>query len=290
MEIMNTRDALEAFKPRHPDIRPDFTISQGWESYSAAEHAMWDRLFERQSKVLAGRAAPEVLNGMAALTLHGGGIPDFRRLSDALGSRTGWEVVAVPGHVPEAVFFDHLANRRFPAGYFIRRPEQIDYLEEPDVFHDVFGHVPLLVDPVFADFLQKFGELACKAEAHGGLLAMARLYWFTVEFGLTQHENGLRLYGAGIASSSKESVWSLEADTPRRIAFDLPRVLRSDYNIDDLQRTYMVVRDFEQLFEAVSALDLARLAAATDPKIPAGTVVSEDRLLPPNPRVEAAAA
>src|SRR5688572_18046852 len=136
----------------------DWTIPQAWSDYSAAEHAMWDRLFARQSAMLPSRVVPAFMDGLDLLRLSKPGIPDFEELSERLTKATGWRVVAVPGLVPEEIFFEHLANRRFVAGRFIRKPEQIDYLQEPDVFHDVFGHVPLLAHQTFADYMQAYGE------------------------------------------------------------------------------------------------------------------------------------
>jgi phenylalanine-4-hydroxylase len=179
----------------------DWTIDQGWENYTAEEHRVWKTLFERQSKLLPGRACDEFIQGMRNLTMDTDQIPDFRRLSEVLMKRTGWQVVAVPGLVPDEVFFDHLANRRFPAGHFIRKPEELDYLEEPDVFHDVFGHVPMLMHPVFADYMQAYGIGGLRARNLGMLTNLARVYWYTVEFGLIKQSEGLRIYGSGIASS-----------------------------------------------------------------------------------------
>ena len=175
----------------------DWTIDQGWENYTAEEHRVWKTLFERQSKLLPGRACDEFIQGMRNLTMDTDQIPDFRRLSEVLMKRTGWQVVAVPGLVPDEVFFDHLANRRFPAGHFIRKPEELDYLEEPDVFHDVFGHVPMLMHPVFADYMQAYGVGGLRARNLGMLPNLARVYWYTVEFGLIKQSEGLRIYGSG---------------------------------------------------------------------------------------------
>ena len=233
--------------------RPDWTIDQDWDSYSAEEHATWKTLFERQTKLLAGRACDEFLRGMRDLPLSADRIPDFRRLSDVLMQRNGWQVVAVPGLVPDDVFFEHLANRRFPAGQFIRKPHELDYLEEPDVFHDVFGHVPMLMNPDIADYIQAYGEGGLRAQRLGYLDNLARVYWYTVEFGLLQQYDGLRIYGAGIASSYTESVYALEDPAPHRVRFDLERVLRTHYRIDDFQDIYFVIHDFDEL------LDLARI-------------------------------
>jgi phenylalanine-4-hydroxylase len=233
-----------------PGAAADWTIDQAWTSYTDAEHKVWDVLYERQTALLAGRASDEFLRGLDALDLHRGGIPDFARINEELMRLTAWTVVAVPGLVPDEVFFEHLANRRFPAGQFIRPPEQLDYLQEPDIFHDVFGHVPMLVNPIFADYMQAYGEGGLKALRLGSLDRLARLYWYTVEFGLIRTPEGLRIYGSGIVSSKGESVYCLESPVPNRIAFDLLRIMRTRYRIDDFQETYFVIDGFEQLFEA----------------------------------------
>jgi len=235
--------AGEAGKPDSAD----WTIDQGWENYTAEEHRVWKTLFERQSKLLPGRACDEFIQGMRNLTMDTDQIPDFRRLSEVLMKRTGWQVVAVPGLVPDEVFFDHLANRRFPAGHFIRKPEELDYLEEPDVFHDVFGHVPMLMHPVFADYMQAYGIGGLRARNLGMLTNLARVYWYTVEFGLIKQSEGLRIYGSGIASSYTETFFALDDASPNRIRFDVERVMRTQYRIDDFQETYFVIDGFEDL-------------------------------------------
>lgn len=225
----------------------DWTIDQDWPSYSAQEHDRWNRLFARQAKLLPGRACDAFLDAKAKLELSRGGIPDFADLSERLSALTGWRVVAVAGLIPDDAFFDHLANRRFPAGAFIRPESELDYLEEPDVFHDVFGHVPLLADPVYARFLQAYGEGGQRALERGQLHNLARLYWYTVEFGLMSTPAGLRIFGAGILSSPAETIFSLEDASPNRVAFDLERIMRTKYIIDDFQQTYFVIDGFEQL-------------------------------------------
>ena len=249
-----------------PDAAADWTIDQGWRAYTPAEHALWDRLYARQARQLADRAHPAFLHGLAALDLGGGGIPDFRRLSERLHALTGWQVVAVPGLVPDEVFFRHLSERRFVAGNFIRSPEQIDYLEAPDVFHDVFGHVPLLADPVFADYIQAYGQGGLRSLDFGALKRLSRLYWYTVEFGLIRDGGDLRLYGAGIVSSHGESVFALDDPSPHRIGFDLARVMRTPYKIDDFQALYVVVDSFEQLLRTTLDTDFAPLYRALDGK------------------------
>jgi len=217
------------------DFASDFSIEQNWQNYSAEEHAVWRLLFERQQRLLVGRACNEFLDGLTALGVAAAGIPDFRRLSEVLEGATGWRLVAVPGLVPDDVFFGYLARRRFPSTCFIRRRDQLDYLQEPDVFHDVCGHVPLLINPVFADYMQAYGEGGLKALGLGHLQRLARLYWYTVEFGLIATQEGLRIYGSGILSSAGESIYCLDDPRPNRIRFDLRRVMRTRYRIDDFQ-------------------------------------------------------
>lgn len=260
--------------------RPDWTIDQGWDNYTPEDHGVWKTLFERQSKQLPGRACDEFVQGMKNLPMSAHEIPDFRRLSDTLMKQTGWQVVAVPGLVPDDVFFEHLANRRFPSGQFIRKPHELDYLEEPDVFHDVFGHVPMLMNPAIADYIQAYGEGGLRAQKLGVLNKLARVYWYTVEFGLVQQADGLRIYGAGIASSFTETVFSLDSSSPNRIGFDLARVMQTKYRIDDFQETYFVVNNLEQLLE-LARIDFApnydSLAGKTD--FEPGDLLAVDRLI-----------
>ena len=228
----------------------DYTIVQDWAGYGADQHGVWRTLFHRQAAVLVDRAAPEFLAGIAALRVTADFIPDFRRLNDVLDRATGWRIVAVPGLVPDAIFFEHLANRRFPSTCFIRRAEQLDYIAEPDVFHDIFGHVPMLVNPVFADYMQAYGRGGLKALGLGSLHSLARLYWYTVEFGLIRTAAGLRIYGSGIVSSHAESIYALDSARPHRLGFDVMRIMRTNYRIDDVQETYFVIDGYDQLFDA----------------------------------------
>jgi phenylalanine-4-hydroxylase len=258
----------------------DFTIDQQWKSYSAAEHDRWDRLFARAGKTLKNRACDEYISALQALQLSESGIPDLEKLSDRLEKITGWRIVPVRELVPDEIFFNHLANRRFPAGAFIRPEHELDYLQEPDIFHDVFGHVPLLANPVYADFMQAYGEGGQRALALGQLDNLARLYWYTVEFGLLQSPKGLRIFGAGILSSTTESVFALDDPSPNRVGFDLERVMRTKYLISDFQQTYFVIDSFEKLLED-SYRDFgpiyARLAAVED--IEADELIAQDRIL-----------
>ena len=238
---------------------PDWTIPQNWGHYTAEEHATWDTLFARQARLLPGRASQAYLKGLDALSLSNGGIPNFEELSERLTKLTGWSVVAVPGLVPDDVFFDHMANRRFVAGNFIRRPDQLDYLQEPDVFHDVFGHVPMLADPVFADYLAAYGRGGQRALGLDALKYLGRLYWYTVEFGLIAEPEGLRIYGSGIVSSYAETRFALDDPSPNRIALDLARVMRTEYRIDDFQQNYFVIPSFEELLRLTVETDFAPL-------------------------------
>jgi phenylalanine-4-hydroxylase len=227
----------------------DWTIEQDWASYAPEEHDRWNRLFARQSTLLPGRACEEALDAIRALELSQSGIPEFASLSRRLAALTGWRIVPVAGLIPDDAFFEHLANRRFPAGAFIRAEHELDYLEEPDVFHDVFGHVPLLANPIYAAFLEAYGKGGRRAIERGQLHNLARLYWYTVEFGLIRAPEGLRIFGAGIMSSPAETVFSLEDSSPNRIRFDLERIMRTKYIIDDFQQTYFVIDSFERLLE-----------------------------------------
>ena len=274
-----TKHGLAAGDTVAPE-RPDWTIDQGWSNYTPGEHAVWKTLFERQTRLLPGRACDEFVEGMKNLPIGAEQIPDFLELSEVLMQRTGWQVVAVPGLVPDEVFFEHLANRRFPAGNFIRKPHELDYLEEPDVFHDVFGHVPMLMNPAIADYIQAYGEGGLRAKKLGVLDKLARVYWYTVEFGLIQQKDGLRIYGAGIASSRTESVFSLEDPSPNRIGFDLERVMRTNYRIDDFQESYFVIDSLAQLLE-LATIDFAPLYAriAGKPDYQPGDVLPADRVV-----------
>jgi phenylalanine-4-hydroxylase len=242
-------DSKSKNRYRNAPRNTDYTIDQAWESYSPAEHDRWDRLFERSRAILQDRACDEFSAMMHTLKLSESGIPNMGRLSDRLEKISGWRVVPVAELVPDEVFFNHLANRRFPAGAFIRSEAEMDYLEEPDIFHDVFGHVPLLANPVYANFMQAYGKGGQRAISLGLLPNLARLYWYTVEFGLIRTAAGLRIFGAGIMSSTTESVFALESDSPHRIAFDLERVMRTKYLIDDFQQTYFVIESFEKLLD-----------------------------------------
>ena len=224
-------------------------IDQNWDRYTAEDHATWGTLFARQTGVLKEKACREYLAGLRALGLNAEGVPDFEKMNKNLRAATGWEVVAVPGLIPSKPFFTMLANRQFPAGNFIRTPEELDYLEEPDIFHDVFGHVPLLTNPAYAAYMQEYGRAGEAAIANKGVKYLARLNWYTIEFGLIKNDGAIKIYGAGIVSSYGEAKYALDDPSSHHLAFNLERVLRTGYYIDDLQATYFVVDSFEKLFE-----------------------------------------
>jgi phenylalanine-4-hydroxylase len=250
--------------------RPDYTLPQEMADYAEADHATWRTLYARQSALLPRHAARAFREGLARLDCAGG-VPDFARASARLREATGWSLVAVPGLIPDGAFFEHLAARRFPVTNWIRKPAELDYIVEPDVFHDFFGHVPALMQPDFARFMEAYGRMGERALAIGALRPLARLYWFMVEFGLLREDGEIRAYGAGIMSSRAELLHATTGGRPRRLRFDLWRVLRSEYFIDDLQPTYFVLDDHAELFAAAGRVP-AMLEAARDaePILPGG--------------------
>ena len=257
-------------------------VEQPWDTYTADDHRTWATLFERQQQLLVGRAAPEFMAAIGQLRMSAAQIPKFSELNALLREATGWTLVGVEGLLPELVFFDHLANRRFPVTWWIRRPDQVDYIAEPDLFHDLFGHVPLLMNPLFANYMQAYGAGGVKAHGLGAeaLQHLTRLYWYTVEFGLIRQADGLRIYGAGIVSSKGESIHCLDSAAPNRIGFDLTRIMRTRYRIDSFQKTYFVIDSFQQLMDATRP-DFTPVYArlATQDSIPAGNVLESDAVL-----------
>lgn len=256
-------------------------VEQPWDSYSDADHDTWRQLYERQRAVLEGRASDAFIEAQDAMGMTPAKIPKFSELNEVLTKATGWTLMGVEGLLPELDFFDHLANKRFPVTWWIRTPEQIDYIEEPDLFHDLFGHVPLLMNPLFGDYMQAYGQGGVKAHGIGAdaLQHLTRLYWYTVEFGLIRENGELRIYGSGIVSSKGESMHSLESDAPNRIGFDLERIMRTRYRIDSYQKTYFVIDSFEQLIDATKP-DFTPIYArlAGQESIPAGTVGDDDKV------------
>jgi phenylalanine-4-hydroxylase len=238
---------LENLRGDYAGMAPDWTVPQHVDLYSDEDQAVWRLLLERQSGLAREHACEEFLQGLRTLGI-GDTIPDFDSVNARLKPLTGWRIVGVPGLIPDAVFYDHLAHRRFPVTVWIRTRAELDYLVEPDLFHDFFGHVPLLSDPVFADYMQAYGQRGVEAGSKIDLLA--RLYWYTVEFGLIRTPKGLKAYGAGILSSAAEVKHALEDKDVERLPFEAITVMLRPYEIDKLQNTYFVLDDFRQLFEA----------------------------------------
>jgi phenylalanine-4-hydroxylase len=257
-------------------------VEQPWDSYTRSDHEVWSILFRRQREVLRDRACNEFLENQQRFGMSPDAIPKFQDLNRVLKTGTDWEIVGVEGLLPDEVFFDHLAHRRFPVSWWIRKPEQLDYLSEPDLFHDLFGHVPMLLNPVFADYVQAYGRGGVKAHKLGpeALTNLTRLYWYTVEFGLIDTPEGVRIYGSGIVSSRGESIHCLESDSPNRIGFDLERIMRTQYKIDTYQRSYFVIDSFEQLMDATRPDFTPIYARLKDqPEFAAGSVQDGDRVL-----------
>ena len=240
-------------------VLADYTCPQNYAAYTPQDHDTYRRLFERQSALLPGLACNAFIEALPSLGVHDR-IPRFEEINARLGPATGWEVVAVPGLIPEVPFFTLLANRKFPVTDWIRTPAEIDYVVEPDVFHDLFGHVPLLFNPVFAEHMQAYGAGGVKAHRLGACELLSRLYWYTIEFGLVRQADGLRAYGAGILSSAGELQHSVRSPQPQRIALDVTRCMRTRYKIDSYQQTYFVVDSFQQLFD-LTAPDFTPLYA-----------------------------
>jgi phenylalanine-4-hydroxylase len=233
----------------------DYTCAQNYAQYTPADHDTYRRLYERQSALLPGLACDEFIAALPSLGVKDR-IPRFEEINVRLRAATGWEIVAVPGLIPEVPFFTLLANRKFPVTDWIRTPEEFEYIVEPDIFHDLFGHVPLLFNPVFADYVQRYGQGGLKAQALGACELLSRLYWYTIEFGLIRQHDGLRAYGAGILSSSGELQYAVHSPEPQRIPLQLERTMRTRYKIDSYQQTYFVIDSIQQLFD-MTAPDFA---------------------------------
>ena len=232
-------------------MRADYTVEQDYSRYTPEEQDLWKRLYARQSALVPQYACDEFIGSLNTLNF-GAGIPHFNEINAKLQPATGWTLVAVPGLVPDDVFFTHLANRRFPVSVWLRSPAEFEYIVEPDIFHDFFGHVPLLFNKVFADYLEAYGKGGVKAKGLNALDYLARLYWYTVEFGLIRTRTGLRTYGAGTLSSAGELPYCVTSEKPNRIRFDLLRVMQSKYKIDTFQETYFVIDSFKELFDATA--------------------------------------
>jgi phenylalanine-4-hydroxylase len=240
--------------------RSDFTVAQGYD-YSDEEQQVWRLLCERQTKLTKRLAHHSYLEGVESLGLTDG-IPDFGEVSRKLKRMTGWEIVAVPGLIPAGPFFEHLANRRFCVTNWLRTRSELDYIVEPDMFHDFFGHVPILAQPAFADFMRLYGEQAAKAFDIGGGTMMERLYWYTAEYGLMQEAGApLKAFGAGLMSSFTELQFAVESPDAHHVPFDIETVMRTGYEIDKFQRAYFVLPSFGKLRSALQTADLAVIIA-----------------------------
>ena len=263
----------------YAQARADYTCEQDWAAYTPEQHDLYRRLYERQAAQLPGLACEEFIGAIKHLGAPTQ-IPRFDALSEKLLRATKWQVVAVPGLIPEEAFFALLAKRKFPVTGWIRKPDEFDYVVEPDVFHDLFGHVPLLFDPVFADYMQAYGAGGLKASRLEACEYLARLYWYTVEFGLINTALGLRAYGAGILSSAGELRHSVTSREPQRIGFDLERIMRTRYTIDSYQTSYFVIDSFDQLI-AATAPDFTPIygRVAGQGELAADARVASDRLL-----------
>ena len=263
---------MSSLLPDHPMV-----TNEQWENFTEADHKTWNILFTRQSQLLKNRATNEIIEGIKKLAICDWQIPKFSELNTILKNETGFSIISVKGFIPEDLFFRFLSERKFPSTCFIRKSNQLDYLEEPDIFHDVFGHVPLLVNPIFADFMQEFGIKGLQAIECDMLQFAATLYWFTVEFGLIKTNEGLRIYGAGITSSKGESIYSLDSETPVRISFNSNRIMKTQYHIDSFQKTYFVIENFKQLFDTLCNLNWGEIknTCLFFPDIKQGIVIND---------------
>lgn len=228
-------------------------------TYTPAEQDVWRTLFTRQMALLPGRASRAYMDGILATGFPNSRIPDFERdLNPRLLPATGWRVVAVPGLIGNREFFELMADHQFPATTWVRRADQLDYIQEPDMFHDTFGHVPVLTNQAFCDFLAALSRIALThIDSDEAIEMISRLYWYTVEFGLIREEGNLRIYGGGILSSPGETVYALESDVPKRTPYDVETLLQTPYVIDRFQEQYFVIDSYKQLYESVPDIERA---------------------------------
>ena len=256
----------------------DYTVAQDWDAYTPEMHHRWRRLYKRQSELAERYAAPQFVEGLHRLDCSYG-IPRFEYANMVLGHATRWHLVAVPGFIPDEMFFEHLANRRFPVTRWIREESELDYLVEPDIFHDFFGHVPMLLDPHVADFLELYGKAGARAIAMDALPMLARIYWYTIEFGLIATPRGLKAFGAGIVSSAAETVFSVTDPDVLRLRFEPVRVMNTAYRIDDFQPNYFVLDSMEQLITDLVELDFGPVYETWRDKapIPPGTLMDGEK-------------
>lgn len=231
-------------------------MKQEYDKYTPEDFEVWKLLYERQMPQLPGAAIQEYIDGIKRVGFVSDKIPRFDETNERLKSFTGWELVVVPGLIPDKDFFELLSNKRFPASTWLRKLSELDYLEEPDMFHDVFGHVPLLTNEHVVAYLQELSKIALRyIEDAWAIELLSRIYWFTVEFGLIREDNKLRIYGAGILSSKGETWYSLHDSTPPRHDFDVEKILNTPYRKDVFQKEYFVIHSFQQLAESIGTLD-----------------------------------
>jgi phenylalanine-4-hydroxylase len=280
MKTPQTSTTTSGLRGEYDGAAADFTVSQDWSSYSPEAHARWRKLYARQSELARQHAASQFVAGLAKLDCADG-IPRFEDANAVLGAATGWQLVAVPGFIPDAAFFDHLAHRRFPVTRWLREEHEMDYLVEPDIFHDFFGHVPMLLDPRIADFLEMYGKAGERAMVMGALDMLARIYWYTIEFGLVREGDGLKVFGAGIVSSAGETVYAVRDADVLRLPFDPLRIMRTGYSIDSFQQNYFVLESLDQLIDGLVDLDFGPLYERwrDEPPLPAGTLLPQERSL-----------
>lgn len=274
MKTPRTSTTTSGLRGEYGAAADDFTVPQDWHAYSPEAHDRWRRLYAAQGELARRHAAPQFVAGLQRLDCADG-IPRFDDANTVLGEATGWRLVPVPGFIPDEVFFDHLAHRRFPVTRWLREERELDYLVEPDVFHDFFGHVPMLLDPRIADFLELYGQAGERAMAMGALDMLARLYWYTIEFGLVRQGDGLKVFGAGIVSSAGETLYAIDDKQVLRLPFDPLRIMRTAYSIDSFQQNYFVLESLDQLIDGLVDLDFGPLYERWrgEPPIPAGTLL-----------------
>lgn len=281
MKTPRTHTSNSALRGEYQAAAADYTVAQDWHVYSPEMHARWRHLYVRQSALVERYACRSFREGLARLDCAGG-IPRFEHANAALGGATGWRLVAVPGFIPDQVFFDHLAHRRFPVTRWLREEHELDYLVEPDVFHDFFGHVPMLFDPAIADFLELYGKAGARAMAMGALEMLARIYWYTIEFGLVCEQGGLKVFGAGIISSASETIYAIDDPQVLRLPFDPVRIMRTGYRIDSFQKTYFVLESLPQLIGGLVGLDFGPIYETWRhaPALPAGECLPGETPIP----------
>ena len=272
-------DATHVYDTPPEGVAQDWTMPQNWERFSADDHARWTAMVADQTRAIEGLASSAFMDGLNKIALGENGIPEFATFNDQFRAVTGWEVVAVPGVIPNAPFFKMLSERRFPVANFLRTGGAQDYNDEPDMFHDVFGHLPMFADPTFGEFMVAYGRAGIRAERMGMSDWLGRLYLHTVEFGLIREGDELRAYGAGLMSSHAETLHALTGDEPRRLYFDLPRLMRTEWPFDTFQPTYFVIESFDALLEEMETTSLKDVYDKVRdlPLIPIGETVPGDR-------------